>query len=45
MNNFEDFDPNKCLNIIYGSSKFACPVSEYMLEEVLYKNKYLTCAV
>ena len=30
---------------VYGSSKFACPISEYMLEEVLYKNKYLTCVV
>ena len=45
MNHFENFDPDNCLNIIYGSSKFACPISEYMLEEFLYKNKYLTCAV
>jgi len=45
MNNFEDFEPGKCLNIIYGSSKYACPINEYMLEEFLNKNKYLTCAV
>ena len=45
MNNFEDFNPNNCLNIIKGSSKYACPTNDYFLQEFLNKNKYLTCIV